>query len=139
MDGSGRVLGRHDGIHRFTVGQRKGLGLTTDAPRYVTAIDAESRRVVVGTSEELECGDAYVREVCWIAGAPPSKPVPARVRVRYRHPGARARVEPLEGGRARVVFEEPVRAVSPGQAAVFYDAERGEEVLGGGWLMRKPL
>ena len=136
VDGAGRVLGHHDGIHRFTVGQRKGLGIASDAPRYVTAIEPVDRRVVVGPREELECGEAQVREVCWIAGAPPPEPVPARVRVRYRHPGAHARVEPLEGGRARVVFEEPVHAVSPGQAAVFYDPERGEEVLGGGWLMR---
>jgi tRNA-specific 2-thiouridylase len=136
VDAGGRVLGRHDGVHRFTVGQRKRLGIASSEPRYVTRIDAESRRIVVGSRGDLEVRQARVRHVSWIAGSAPKAAVPARVRVRYRHAGARAMVEPIGSAEALVHFDEPVAAVSPGQAAVFYDAEDGSELLGGGWLAR---
>ena len=123
-------------MHRFTVGQRKGLGVQASKPLYVTRIEASRRRVVVGERAELETRKAYVREVSWIAGKAPAEAVAARVHIRYRHAGAMAKVEPLPGDAARIEFDETVRAVSPGQAAVFYD---GEEVLGGGWLAREPL
>jgi tRNA-specific 2-thiouridylase len=139
VDGSGRVLGRHEGVHRFTVGQRKGLGIAASEPRYVTRIEPARGRVVVGAREELETRTARVRAVEWVAGTAPGQPVPARVRVRYRHAGALAQVEPAAGREALVHFDEPVAAVSPGQAAVFYDAERGDEVLGGGWLARSAV
>jgi tRNA-specific 2-thiouridylase len=131
VDARGRVLGRHGGLHRFTVGQRRGLGIASDRPLYVTRIDAEANRVVVGGREELLARGARLEGVNWIAGAAPRDAVCASVRVRYRHPGVPARVEPQLDGGARVVFDDPVAAVAPGQAAVF---ERDAEVLGGGWI-----
>jgi tRNA-specific 2-thiouridylase len=131
VDAHGRVLGRHAGVHRFTVGQRRGLGIASDRRLYVTRIDAETNRLVVGGREELLARGARLEGVNWIAGEAPRGAVRASVRVRYRHPGAPARVEPEPGGGARVVFDEPVPAVAPGQAAVF---DRDAEVLGGGWI-----
>jgi tRNA-specific 2-thiouridylase len=135
VDEAGEVLGQHRGVHHFTVGQRHGLGIG-DANRrlYVQRIDAPRQRVVVGDVEGLASREARVEQVCWIAGAPPETVVRARVQVRYRHEGALAEVEAVGAGQARIRFEEPVRAVSPGQAAVFYDAESDEVVLGGGWI-----
>jgi len=131
VDGEGRVVGRHRGIHHFTVGQRRRLGVSGPRPLYVTSIDAAHNRVVVGDIDELRSGGARVARVSWIAGRPPERPVRARVRIRYRDPGAAAEVEPRAGGSVRVLFDEPARAVAPGQAAVFYD---GDAVLGGGWI-----
>jgi tRNA-specific 2-thiouridylase len=131
VDARGRVLGRHAGVHRFTVGQRRGLAIASRRPLYVTRIDAATNRVVVGGREELLARGARLEGVNWIAGAAPRGVVRASVRVRYRHPGAPARVEPEPDGGARVVFDDPVAAVAPGQAAVF---ERDAEVLGGGWI-----
>ena len=129
VDAEGRVLGRHGGIHRFTVGQRRGLGISSADPLYVTGIDAAQNRVRVGASVDLLCGVVQLERVSWIAGSPPASCARAAVRVRYRHEGATAKIEPLPGNRARIVFDSPVRAVAPGQAAVFYD---GDVVLGGG-------
>jgi tRNA-specific 2-thiouridylase len=129
VDAAGRVLGRHGGVHRFTVGQRRGLGLGTGERLYVRALDAERNRVVVGPVEELGVRGARLEAVRWIAGQAPEAPVRARVRVRYRHEGAAARVEAEGEHGARALFDEPVRAVSPGQAAVFYASD---VVLGGG-------
>lgn len=131
VDASGRVLGSHAGVHRFTVGQRRGLGIASDRRLYVTRIEAETNRVVVGGREELLARGARLETVNWIAGAEPRDAIRASVRVRYRHAGAPARVEPDPDGGARVVFDDPVAAVAPGQAAVF---ERDAEVLGGGWI-----
>jgi tRNA-specific 2-thiouridylase len=130
VDAEGRVLGRHAGIHRFTVGQRRGLGVSGPERRYVTRIDAARNRVQVGGADELLAEGARVLGVRWVAGGPPSGPVRARVQIRYRHDGAPAEVSP-HGDAAAVRFDKPVRALSPGQAAVFYD---GDTVLGGGWL-----
>ncbi len=131
VDGEGKVLGHHGGIHRFTVGQRRGLGISSADPLDVTEISAATNRVRVGASEDLLRQEAMLERVSWIAGGPPAGTVRASVRVRYRHEGAPAKIEPLSGDRARVVFDDPVRAVAPGQAAVFYD---GDIVLGGGWI-----
>jgi tRNA-specific 2-thiouridylase len=131
VDGSCQVLGRHRGVHHFTVGQRRGLGLSSGDRLYVTAVDAERNRVRVGGVDELLAGGARVEGVSWIAGGPPPRPVRASVRVRHRHQGEWAEVEPLSGERVRVHFERPVHAVAPGQAAVFY---QGDAVLGGGWI-----
>jgi tRNA-specific 2-thiouridylase len=131
VDAQGRVLGRHAGVHRFTVGQRRGLGIASERRLYVTRIEADENRVVVGGHEELLAGGARLEGVNWIAGAPPGGSVDALVRVRYRHTGMPARVEPERDGGARVVFDDPVPAVAPGQAAVF---ERDAELLGGGWI-----
>jgi tRNA-uridine 2-sulfurtransferase len=128
---SGEVLGRHDGVHHFTIGQRRGLGVAAGRPLYVVQIDAASRRVVVGGEDELRRDACEVRDINWIAGELPTEPVKARVKIRYRHEPAPAVVEPQGGTSARVLFREPQRAVTPGQAAVFYS---GETVLGGGWI-----
>jgi tRNA-uridine 2-sulfurtransferase len=129
----GRVLGRHDGIHRYTVGQRKGLRLSAAEPLYVLALDPAEATVVVGPREALDQTTLCVSSVRWIAGPAPGGPVRAAVQIRHRHPPAAAVVHALPGSRAHVEFAEPQRAVSPGQAAVFY---AGDEVIGGGWIER---
>jgi tRNA-specific 2-thiouridylase len=126
---AGAVLGRHDGVHRFTVGQRRGLGLPGPEARYVVAIDAGRAEVVVGSAAEASRADVAVREVSWVAGEPPSLPVDCTVKVRHRHEGEPATVRAGPSGTATVRLARPVRGVAPGQAAVFYD---GDEVLGGG-------
>jgi tRNA-specific 2-thiouridylase len=131
VDESGRVLGRHDGIHHFTVGQRRGLAIALGERLYVKSIDAAHNRVTVARAEALGARGARLSGVSWIAGAAPDAPLRAEVRVRYRHRGAKATIEPQAGGAARLHFDEPVSAVTPGQAAVFYD---GDLDLGGGWI-----
>ncbi|WP_242393064.1 tRNA 2-thiouridine(34) synthase MnmA [Anaeromyxobacter oryzisoli] len=128
----GRVLGRHAGVHLFTVGQRRGLGVPGPEPRYVVRLEPEAARVVVGTAAEASRDAFEVREVSWVAGAPPSGPIEARVRVRHRHAGEAATVAPGAGAIAAVRLARPVRGVAPGQAAVFY---AGDEVLGGGRIV----
>ncbi len=129
----GETLGAHTGIHRYTVGQRRGIGIAHERPLYVVQIDAQRNRVVVGADDELLDGEMTAAGVNWIAFAEPSSPVRAEVRVRYRHEAAPATITPLAAGRVRVVFDEPQRAITPGQATVFY---RGDEVIGGGWIVR---
>jgi len=131
VDRAGRVVGTHGGVHRFTVGQRRGLGVARPVPLYVLELRPESRTVVVGAAADLESDELLAREVHWIAGAPPAGPLRAGVKIRHGAREAPATVEPLPEGRARVRFDAPVRAVTPGQAAVFYD---GDACLGGGWI-----
>jgi tRNA-specific 2-thiouridylase len=126
----GMVVGRHDGIERFTVGQRKGLGVAFGRPRYVVRIEAETCRVVVGPREELARQSLTAAGVNWLV-EPPAAPFACQVKIRYRTAPLDARVEPLPQGRVRVDFAEPCYAVAPGQAAVCY---RGQQVLGGGWI-----
>lgn len=133
VDEAGNVLGRHAGVHHFTVGQRRGLGVALGRPAYVSAIDAERQRLVVGDKASVLARSSRLEGVSWVAGAVPGAPVRAQVQVRHRHTGAWSTVSPLAGDRARVDFDEAVAAVAPGQAAVFYD---GDEVLGGGWIAR---
>ncbi len=135
-DRAGRVLGRHDGIHRFTVGQRKGLGLSAKAPLYVLKIDAASRTVTVGPRAALDRTRFSATNVNWMLGAPPSAPLPVTAQVRYRHRAAPARVAALDGARAEIVFDAPQPAIAPGQAVVFYD---GDVVVGGGWIESSPI
>lgn len=130
-DGSGRVLGRHDGIHRFTIGQRKGLGVATGIPLYVVDIDAGASVVTVGPREQLERTSLTASRVNWISGDAPNAAVRADVRIRHRHREAAATIAPLDESRVQVVFDDPQAAVTPGQAVVFYD---GDVVLGGGWI-----
>jgi tRNA-specific 2-thiouridylase len=133
VDTAGRVVGEHAGVHRYTVGQRRGLGIAAERPLYVVQIEPRAGRVVVGGEEELLSREFVASGVNWIAFDEPLEPVRAEVRVRYRHEPAPASVEMIGDARARVRFDEPQRAVTPGQATVFY---RGEEVLGGGWIAR---
>ena len=131
IDGVGSVLGRHGGIHRFTVGQRRGLGLTSTRPLYVVRLDAPGCAVVVGDEGDLLSDSFVARRVNWVSIAAPEAPVRAIVRVRYRHREAPASIIPLGPADVRVAFDEPQRAVTPGQAAVFYDHDL---CLGGGWI-----
>ena len=131
QDREGRTLGRHGGIHRFTVGQRRGLGLAGRHPLYVLAVRPEERSVVVGEEADLDRAGLVARDVRWISGEPPGREIRATVRIRHRSAEAPASVLPQPGGRARVRFDATCRAVTPGQAAVFYD---GEVCLGGGWI-----
>jgi tRNA-specific 2-thiouridylase len=131
VDAAGRVLGRHDGVHRFTVGQRKGLGLSGGRPLYVLELRPDARTVVVGEREALERDWLTASEVNWIAGEPLPAGTRVTAQIRYRHREADATVEPLDETRVRLRFDEPQTAVAPGQAVVFYDAD---EVIGGGWI-----
>jgi tRNA-specific 2-thiouridylase len=131
VDRAGRELGRHGGVHRYTVGQRKGIGVTARRPFYVLAVRPETATVVVGDDEDLAGDDLVAREVNWISTPPPTSERRARVKIRYRHPDAPATLRSLSDGRVEVRFDEPQRAITPGQAAVFYD---GEVCLGGGWI-----
>jgi tRNA-uridine 2-sulfurtransferase len=135
---TGEVLARHSGLHQFTVGQRKGLGFAAGKPYYVVELDRARKRVVVGSDDELRSAECLVRDVNWISIAALSSPTRAKVKIRNRHEPALATLHPVldaDGrriaSRTRVVFDEPQRAITPGQAAVFYD---GEVVLGGGWI-----
>ena len=133
---TGEVLGRHDGIHGFTVGQRKGLGGTlpvepNSGPRYVLAIHPDSHRVTVGADDELMSHELRANRLNWIAVAGLEDEMYVRVKIRHRHDPAWAILSPDGDDSVRVVFDQPQRAITPGQAAVFYD---GDEVVGGGWI-----
>jgi tRNA-uridine 2-sulfurtransferase len=130
-DVAGRVVGTHDGVHRFTVGQRKGLGLSSPVRLYVVGIDAEQGAVTVGPREALERCELTASGVNWIAGTPPAPGTRATAQIRHRHREASVSIAALDGDRVHAAFDEPQYAVAPGQAVVFYD---GEVVLGGGWI-----
>jgi tRNA-specific 2-thiouridylase len=130
VDAEGNVLGAHAGIHKFTVGQRRGLGLGLEKAYYVQRIEPETRRVVVGEALDTERSRFEVLRPHWVHGAP-SPEQPVQVRIRHRHQGAPGRVRLGTDGKVTVELDSPARAVTPGQAAVFYDADR---VLGGGWI-----
>ena len=130
---SGAVIGEHGGIHHYTIGQRRGIGISSPQPLYVIGIDSEKNRVVVGNQDELLGDEFTAAGVNWIAFDNPVDPLPAEVRVRYRHTAAPATITPRPDNRAQVKFAEPQRAITPGQATVFY---RGDEVLGGGWIVK---
>jgi tRNA-specific 2-thiouridylase len=127
----GQELGRHEGIHAYTVGQRRGLRIAAPHPHYVLALDAERNTVIAGRNEELYAASLTVQGVNWVSIPPPEGKIEAEVQIRYRHPGTAGILAPLGEGRVRVELAIPQRAVTPGQAAVFY---RGDEVLGGGWI-----
>jgi tRNA-specific 2-thiouridylase len=131
----GRVIGRHRGVFRYTVGQRKGLGLPGPSPSYVVRIDPRANTVTVGGQEDLAAPAAVVGDLNLIAVPELSGPMEVKAKIRYRQEETPARLEPLPGGRALVVFGTPQRAVAPGQAAVFYD---GDVVVGGGTILGTP-
>jgi tRNA-specific 2-thiouridylase len=125
------VLGTHEGVHRFTIGQRKGLRLSSAEPLYVVQIEAASARVTVGAKDALGRASLTASQVNWTSGAAPVAWHAVTAQIRHRHAAAPARVRALDAARAEVVFDEPQSAVTPGQAVVFYAAD---EVLGGGWI-----
>ena len=127
----GAVVGQHEGIHRFTVGQRKGLGLSSPVRLYVVGIDAGAQTVTVGPREALERTTLRASGVNWIAGSPPRAGARATAQIRYRHREAAASLTAGDDATVEVTFDEPQYAVAPGQAVVFYD---GDLVLGGGWI-----
>jgi tRNA-specific 2-thiouridylase len=131
VSGEGRVLGTHGGVHRFTVGQRKGLGIATGEALYVIELDAARNRVTVGPDAALLARTLTASRCNWVAGAAPAPPVRVQARIRHRHAPAPAWAEPLPGAQVRVEFDEPQRAITPGQAIVMY---QGERVLGGAWI-----
>ncbi len=135
VDLDGRVLGRHDGIIHFTIGQRRGLAIGgTEAPLYVVRLDPAARHVVVGPRDALARSALTVTEVNWLGeGAAPEAGRPVTAKIRSASAPVGATLEPLDGDRVRVCFQEPQYGVAPGQAAVFYD---GDRVLGGGWIGR---
>ena len=139
---TGSVVGAHTGIHRYTIGQRRGLGIAHEKPLYVVQIERAKNQIIVGEADELEQGEFVAKGVNWVAFDEPIEPVRAEVKVRYRHEPALATIYPLEDGNAdksvrtphaRIVFDEPQRAITPGQATIFY---RGYEVVGGGWITK---
>ncbi len=129
VDAAGRVLGRHRGIARYTIGQRQGLGVAAGRPLYVTAIDPAAHRITVGNAVDLERRGLQAVDANWVSIEPPAAPFRAGVQIRYRGPRPPALVTPLAHDRFEVRFDEPQRAVTPGQSAVLYE---GEIVLGGG-------
>jgi tRNA-specific 2-thiouridylase len=131
---NGEVIGEHTGIHHYTIGQRRGIGISSAQPLYVTGIDSTTNRIVVGNQDELLRAEFTAAGVNWIALDNPGDPVRAEVRVRYRHTAEPATITPLPDARVQVEFDEPQRAITPGQATVFY---RGDEVVGGGWIIKR--
>ncbi len=133
---AGEVVGEHTGIHRYTVGQRRGLGIAHEKPLYVVQIERAKNQILVGEAEELDRTEFVAKGVNWVAFDEPADPVRALVKVRYRHDPAPATIHTLPSSGARVVFDDPQRAITPGQATIFYDVETGDEVIGGGWIDR---
>ncbi|MBI5281404.1 MAG: tRNA 2-thiouridine(34) synthase MnmA [Candidatus Solibacter usitatus] len=132
VDTSGKAIGEHDGVHHFTVGQRKGLGIAVGEPLYVISINPVTQQVIVGRNEDLLRSGLMAKDVNWVSIAPITEPRPAQVKIRNKHEAARATLIPCsDSSRVEVVFDTPQRAVTPGQAAVMYD---GDLVLGGGWI-----
>ena len=128
----GRTLGEHSGVHHFTVGQRRGLGIAAGEPLYVIATDPQKQLVIVGSNDDLLRERFVAHGVNWISISPPEAPVRAAVKIRNKHAAAPATLHPAaDPARTEVVFDQPQRAVTPGQGAVFYD---GDLVLGGGWI-----
>ena len=130
-DINGNVVGTHDGIHRFTVGQRKGLGLSSPVRLYVVGIDASEGSVTIGPRDALERTELTASGVNWISGTAPAPASRATAQIRYRHREAAVSITPLPDNRVQAVFDQPQYAVAPGQAVVFYT---GDTVLGGGWI-----
>jgi tRNA-uridine 2-sulfurtransferase len=127
----GTVIGRHNGVHNYTIGQRKGLGSASGKPVYVLSIDPEKNRVIVGEDEALRASSFEVQGVNWISIEEPSAPIRAEVKIRHKHVPAPATVEALSNNSTRITFDSPQRAITPGQAAAMYS---GDVVLAGGWI-----
>jgi tRNA-uridine 2-sulfurtransferase len=139
VDQSGNVLGEHDGIQNYTIGQRKGIGIAAERPLYVIGLDAGKNQVIVGDRTDAETSEFTVERVNWVSMAEPAAPIQAEVQVRYRSQPVGATILPLSEHlaeqRVKVVFDEPQFSITPGQAAVWY---RGDLLLGGGVIERGP-
>jgi tRNA-specific 2-thiouridylase len=131
-DQAGQVLGRHRGLAYYTIGQRKGLGLNSLEPLHVLQIDAEQNALIVGPAEALLRSTCTVEKMHYVSGETPTEPFTAWVRIRYKAPQQQALVTPLDAEHVQVTFSCPQRSITPGQAAVFYGGEDGDEVLCGG-------
>ena len=131
-DMGGKPLGRHRGLAYYTIGQRKGLGITSPEPLHVLKIDPEQNALIVGPAEGLEKTSCIIGKMHYLSGETPAEPFKALARIRYKAPEQEAVVTPLEGNRVHLAFSKPQRAITPGQAAVFYGGEDGDEVLCGG-------
>jgi tRNA-uridine 2-sulfurtransferase len=131
VDPAGQVVGEHQGLAFYTIGQRKGLGVASPRPLYVLSKDLRENVLVVGPEEALGQRELLAADINWVAGEPPAEPLFAQVKIRYQAHEAEARVTPLPDRQARVVFENPLRDITPGQRVVFYN---GEECLGGGTI-----
>jgi tRNA-specific 2-thiouridylase len=133
-DTQGNFIAKHEGIEMFTIGQRKGLPGGSPKPRYVVDIDPETSSVIIGDEEDLVREEFEVDRVNWLRGEPEGTER-ISVKIRYAHPGTDATIQSLPGHKAKIQLDTPQRAVTPGQAAVFYD---GDAVVGGGWIVRQP-
>jgi tRNA-specific 2-thiouridylase len=129
---SGEFLGRHEGLHQFTVGQRKGLGLTSVNPLYVLSIHPDSHQVTVGSDDDLRSRDLYANRLNWISIPELTRPIRVSAKVRHRHTPAMATLSRVDENTVHALFDEPQRAITPGQSAVFYQED---EVVGGGWII----
>ena len=127
----GTIVGKHNGVHNYTVGQRKGLGFATGKPIYVLAIDPENNRIVVGEDHALRTSTLEIDDVNWVSIGAPSQAIEGQAKIRHKHEPAAATIQALPNNRARLTFGTPQRAITPGQGAVFYD---GEVVIAGGWI-----
>jgi len=135
VDQSGRVMGYHTGIHHYTIGQRKGLGIAHSEPLYVIALDAVNHQVIVGDRAATFATECTVQRVNWVSQPEPHTPIQVTVQIRYRSPATPATLIPLEHQRVRILFDDPQSSITPGQAAVWYD---GEILLGGGVIENPP-
>lgn len=133
LDREGNILGEHEGIAFYTVGQRRGLGVSGPHPLYVAHIDPISHNIILGPREDVVSDGLIADDLNWMAWEGLDEPRRARVQIRYRHDPAWATLTQAGDGKVRVLFDEEQRAVSPGQATVFYDQE--DRVLGGGWIV----
>jgi tRNA-uridine 2-sulfurtransferase len=133
VDRAGKVLGQHEGVHHYTIGQRKGLGIAHSEPLYVVGLDAAKNRVIVGDRDATLESACTVQRINWVSIAAPTTPIKAEVQIRYRSPAVPATLIPLDNGRIRIVFDDCQSSITPGQAAVWYD---GDVLLGGGIIER---
>jgi tRNA-specific 2-thiouridylase len=131
VNSTGDVMGHHNGLHAFTIGQRKGINIPGPAPYYVLRIDHQQNQLVIGSKSELAGTECLVTQINWIGIEPPDIPISVQTRIRYRHQEAESTLMPLDDESSKVRFSEPQYAITPGQAAVFY---QGQRVLGGGWI-----
>ena len=132
IDMQGNVIGKHMGYYRFTIGQRKGLGIALGEPAYVRSIDAKTNTVQIGMAMDMDDLGCTIKDLNWMGGTKPTSAIDVLVKIRYRNAGVMARMEPLENGNYHLTFGESVKAVTPGQSAVFY---KDEQVLGGGIIV----